>query len=313
MDWLNYHHLLYFWTVVREGGLAPAAKTLHLTHPTLHAQVHALEDALGEKLLVRQGRKLELTEVGRMVYGYADEIFGLGRELLDAVKGRPTGRPALLRVGIVDALPKLIVRRLLDPALQRPEPVRLVCTEGKADRLLASLALHELDVVLSDAPVAPGSGVRAYSHLLGECGVTFFAVRALAQAVRPRFPRSLEGQPILLPGEGTALRRALESWFESRGIRPVVVAEFADSALAKTFGQDGFGVFLAPTAIEAEITRQGEVEVVGREDAIRERFYALSVERRLKHPAVVAILEEARGELFASMEAGRPGASPRSR
>jgi LysR family transcriptional activator of nhaA len=299
MDWLNYHHLFYFWTVAREGGLAAAAVALHLTHPTLHAQVRALEDALGEKLLVRKGRKLELTEVGRLVYGYADEIFGLGRELLDAVKGRPTGRPALLRVGVVDALPKLIVRRLLDPALKRAGGVHLVCTEDKADRLLAALALHQLDVVLSDAPVAPGSGVRAYSHLLGECGLTFFAVRRLAQVIRPRFPHSLEGRPILLPGEGTALRRGLESWFDAQGIRPMVVAEFADSALAKTFGQDGFGIFWAPTAIEAEIERQYQVEAIGREEGIRERFYALSVERRLKHPAVVAILEEARGSLFA--------------
>ncbi|HEY3445104.1 MAG TPA: transcriptional activator NhaR [Myxococcales bacterium] len=299
MEWLNYHHLLYFWMVAKEGGLAPAAKVLHLTHPTLHAQVRALEDRLGEKLLEKKGRKLELTEMGRLVFGYAEEIFGLGREMLDAVKDRPTGRPTRLQVGVVDVLPKTIVRHLLDPALKLGEPVRLVCTEDKADRLLAALALHELDVVLSDAPLGPGATVRAYSHLLGECGVTFFATKALAARLKGRFPASLDGAPMLLPGEGTALRRDLESWFEAKKIRPAVAAEFADSALATAFGQDGLGVFAAPSAVEEAIERQHDVEVVGREPGLVQRFYALSVERRLQHPAVVAILEAARSELFA--------------
>jgi len=299
MEWLNYHHLLYFWMVAKEGGLAPAAKALRLTHPTLHAQIRALEEAFGEKLLEKKGRKLELTEMGRLVYGYADEIFGLGRELLDAVKGRPTGRPARLRVGVVDALPKLIVRRLLDPALKLDVPVHLSVTEDTAERLLAQLALHELDVVLADAPVNPGSGVRAYGHLMGECGTTFFAAKALAAKVRPGFPGSLDRAPMLMPEEGSALRRAMEAWFEAKKVRPVVVAEFADSALAKTFGQDGYGVFIAPTVIEEQVKRAYEVEIVGREPGLTERFYAISVERRLKHPAVVAILEGARGKMFA--------------
>jgi len=299
MEWLNYHHLLYFWMVAKEGGLAPAAKALHLTHPTLHAQIRALEDRLGEKLLHKKGRKLELTEMGKLVFGYAEEIFGLGRELLDAVKDRPTGRPARLQVGVVDILPKTLVRRLLDPALRLPEPVRLVCTEGKADRLLAALSLHELDVVLSDAPVGPGAAVRAYSHVLGECGVTFFASQALASRLEGRFPQCLDGAPVLMPGEGTALRRDLEAWFESKRIRPAVAAEIEDSALATAFGQDGLGVFAAPCAVEQTIVHQHEVEVVGRETGLVQRFYALSVERRLQHPAVVAILEAAREELFA--------------
>ncbi|MBI5542450.1 MAG: transcriptional activator NhaR [Deltaproteobacteria bacterium] len=300
MDWLNYHHLLYFWMVAREGGLAPAAAKLRLTHPTLHAQIRALEESLGEKLFAKQGRKLALTEVGRMVYGYADEIFLLGGELLDAVKGRPTGRPARLAVGLADVVPKLVARRLLEPALQLDQPVRLIVTEDSTERLLAQLSLHELDVVISDAPVGAGTAVRAFSHLLGECGVTFFAARALAAKVRPGFPRSIEGQPILLPTEGTGLRRSLDHWFDKQGLRPVIAAEIEDSALLKILGQKGLGVFAAPDAIEDEVRRQYEVEVVGRSEELRERFYALSVERRLKHPAVVAILEGARREVFAA-------------
>lgn len=299
MEWLNYHHLLYFWMVAKEGGLAPAAKALHLTHPTLHAQVRALEDRLGEKLLEKKGRKLELTEMGKLVFGYAEEIFGLGRELLDAVKDRPTGRPTRLQVGVVDVLPKTLVRRLLAPALGLGEPVRLVCSEDKAERLLASLALHELDVVLSDAPVPSGSPVRAYSRPLGECGVSFFATRALAERLRGRFPASLDGAPMLLPGEGTALRRDLEAWLESKKIHPAVAGEFADSALAKAFGQEGLGVFAAPTAVEGDVAQHQDVVVVGREPGLVQRFWAISVERRLQHPAVVAILEAARGTLFA--------------
>ncbi|MCC6526122.1 MAG: transcriptional activator NhaR [Polyangiaceae bacterium] len=300
MEWLNYHHLLYFWVVAREGGLVPAGKVLRLSHPTLSAQIHALEARLGDKLFVKVGRKLALTEAGRVAYRYAEEIFGLGREMLDALRGRATGQPVRLDVGIVDVMPKLVVRRLLEPALGLPEAVKLVCREGSHEKLLAELGLHTLDIVLADAPVPPGSSVRAYHHLLGECGVSFFATKPLAERHRRHFPRSLDRAPMLLPLESLTLRRALNQWFDQQGLRPEVVAEFEDSALLKVFGAEGRGLFAAPTAVAREVMVQYGVELVGRTDEVKERFYAISVERRLKNPAVVAISQAARHELFAS-------------
>jgi LysR family transcriptional activator of nhaA len=299
MEWLNYHHLLYFWTVVRSGGVAPAARELRLSQPTVSAQVRALEAALGETLLVRQGRGLAPTEMGRVVFRYADEIFSLGRELQDAVRGRPTGRAPRLAVGVTDALPKMLVRRLLEPATALPAPFALVCLEDKADALLAELAQFRLDLVLSDSPVPESIKVKAFSHLLGETGITWFAGRGLAGKWRRRFPRSLDGAPVLLPTENTALRRALSAWFAELDVRPQVVAEFEDSALLKSFGQTGMGLFCAPTAVEGEVRAQYGVDVVGRTDAVVERFYAITVERRLRHPAAIAISQQARGELFA--------------
>lgn len=300
MEWLNYHHLLYFWTVVREGGISRASKRLRLAQPTVSGQIKALEDALGEKLFDRLGRRLELTEVGQVVYRYADEIFTLGRELQDTLKGRPTGRPRRLAVGIADALPKLIAYRLLEPVLRMPEPVRLVCGEDKPDRLLAELSLHELDVVLSDTPVGAGSSVRAYNHLLGESTISFFAAPRRAPALRGGFPRSLEGTPLLLPAEATALRRPLDHWLDEQMLHPVIAGEFQDSALMKSFGQAGAGVFPAPSVIEEEVCTQFGVEVVGRVDSLRERYYAITLERRLEHPAVVVLTRSARSALAAS-------------
>ncbi|HEX6275486.1 MAG TPA: transcriptional activator NhaR [Polyangiaceae bacterium] len=298
-EWVNYHHLLYFWLVAREGGLVAAGKMLRLSHPTLSAQIHALEDNLGEKLFTKAGRKLALTEMGRVVFRYADEIFTLGREMVDAVKDRSTGQPLRLDVGIVDVVPKVVVRRLLAPALSLPEPVRLVCYEGSYEKLLADLALHSLDVVIADSPVPTGSSVRAFNHLLGETGVSFFAVKPLAKSLKRSFPSSLDGAPMLLPLENSTLRRALNQWFQRNGVAPRVVAEFEDSALLKVFGGDGIGVFTAPTAVEREVCRQYDVSVLGRARDVKERFYAVSVERRLKHPAVVAISDAARQKLFA--------------
>ena len=298
MEWLNYHHLLYFWTVARTGGVSAAGAELRLAQPTISGQLRALEDSLGEKLFHRVGRRLELTEMGRVVYRYADEIFSLGRELMDAVHGRPTGRPVRLAVGVADVLPKLITYRLIEPALKLPEPVRMIIREDKPERLLAELALHELDVVLSDAPMSPTVKVRAFSHLLGECGVTIFGTKELAAKYRRTFPRSLDGAPLLLPTENTSLRRGLDQWFEQHDLRPMVVSEIEDRALLKAFGERGVGLFPAPTVIENEVRRQYGVAVVGRIEAVKERFYAISVERRLKHPAVVAICEAARQQLF---------------
>ena len=298
MEWLNYHHLLYFWVVACHGSVTRAAAELRLAQPTVSTQLRTLEEVLGEKLFARTGRRLVLTDVGRLVFRYADEIFGLGRELLETVKGRPTGQPMRLTVGIADAVPKLIAYRLLRPALTGAEPVRIICREDKPDRLLAQLAAHGLDLVLSDAPIGPTTKVRAFNHLLGECGVTFFATPALARTCRRGFPRSLGGAPMLLPTDNTALRRSLDDWFESEDIRPRVASEFEDSALLMAFGQAGMGLFPAPSAIERQVRSQYGVVVVGRLDTVRERFYAISGERRLKHPAVVAISEAARQRVF---------------
>ncbi|MBI5532398.1 MAG: transcriptional activator NhaR [Deltaproteobacteria bacterium] len=298
MEWLNYHHLLYFWVVAREGGLTQASKVLRLAHPTLSGQIRQLEESFGEKLFDRSGRRLVLTDVGKTVFGYADEIFSLGNELIDTIRQRPTGRPARVHVGISHVLPKLVARRLLDPALQLAEPVHLVCHEDRYDRLLAALAVHDLDVILTDAPVAPGTNIRAYGHLLGECGITFFVAPSLHASCRGRFPKCLDGAPFLAPADGTSLRRSLEQWFTTQAVSPRIVAEFDDSALLKTFGGDGVGVFAAPSVVDAEVKAHHGVEVLGRTQEVRERFYAISAERKLKNPAVAAICANARSTLF---------------
>jgi LysR family transcriptional activator of nhaA len=298
MERLNYHHLFYFWMVAREGSVARASKQLRLAQPTLSGQIRALEGALGEKLFERAGRGLRQTEMGRLVFRYADEIFTLGRELTESVKGQPTGRPLRLAVGVADGMPKLVAYRLLEPALAVAPAVRLVVHEQSTERLLAALALHELDVVLTDRVAPPGVSVRAFNHLLGDCGVTLFAAPALALKYRGRFPRGLDGVPFLFPGETSTLRRAIEQWFEKQRIQPRIVGEFDDSTLIKVFGQAGKGVFAAPSIIEASVRKQYGVTIIGRLESVRERFYAVSAERRLKHPAVIAITESARRGLF---------------
>lgn len=298
MEWINYHHLLYFWTVAKEGSIAKACRYLRLTQPTISAQIHALEHNLGEKLFVRSGRNLVLTEVGRIVYGYADEIFTLGRELTDTLKGRPTGRPVRFTVGITDAMPKLIAFRLLTPAVTLQPPVHLICMEGKPQQLFAELMTHGLDLVLADAPAGPDIRLRAFNHLLGECDIAVFGAPSLVRPRRRDFPNSMNGAPFLLPTRGTTLRRSLDQWFEERSIRPRIVGEMEDSALVKVFGAAGAGLFAAPSVIEDELRRQYGLRPLGRIDGVRERFYAISVERKLKNPAVIAISEAARAELF---------------
>jgi len=297
MEWLNYHHLLYFWMVAREGTVARASRQLGLAQPTISGQLRTLENALNEKLFMRSGRHLVLTEMGQTVYRYADEIFSLGQELQETLKGRPPSRPVRLMVGIAEFVPKLIVYRLLQPALALQEPVRLVCREGKPERLLADLAVHSLDVVVADTP-APAGKIRAFSHLLGECGVTFFGTEALARRYRKGFPGSLDGAPLLMPTETSALRRSLDDWFYAQHIRPTVLGEFDDSTLLKVFGQAGWALFPAPSAIAHDVTRQHDVVRIGRLDTVRARFYAISAERRLRHPALVAISAGARQGLF---------------
>lgn len=291
MDWLNYHHLLYFWMVAREGGLAPAGKVLRVSLPTLSAQIHALEERLGEKLFVRQGRRLALTEYGRLAFRYADDIFSLGREMLEALKGQAA--ETRLTVGVLDVVPKLVVRRLLQPALELKPAPRLVCFEDSFEGLMSELSMHALDLVISDAPVPSGSAVRAYNHPLGETGISFFATEAVAGSMREGFPGSLGGRDMLLPVETMALRRSLNLWFERQGISPRVVGEFEDSALLKVFGADGVGVFPGPTIIEQEICAQYGVRVVGRTTEVKEHFFAISVDRKLKSPAALAIFANA--------------------
>ena len=298
VDWLNYHHLLYFWTVAKEGGISKAAKKLHLAQPTLSSQIKKLENSMGAKLFDRSGRTLVLTDTGQMVFRYADEIFSLGRELTDAIKGRPTASRLKLTVGVPDVLPKLVVYELLKPALEMEESVRLECYEGKLQDLLADLALHRLDIVLADSPLTPDTSVRAFNHLLGECGVTVYGAKELAKKYGKGFPGSLDGAPMLLPTQNTTLRRYLEQYFDDNAIAPEIMHEFEDSAVLKVFGQAGHGLFVTPTAVEEHVVSQYDVCVVGRIEKVRERFYAISVERRLKHPAVVAISEAARTELF---------------
>ena len=299
MAWLNYHHLYYFWTVAREGTIARACARLHLTQPTISGQLRALESSLAAQLFERVGRNLVLTATGRIVFGYADEIFAVGRELQDTLQGRPPGRPLRLLVGVASTMANEIAYRLLEPALRLPEPVQLICEHGRPDALLGQLAVNALDVVLADAPVSPTAKIRAFNHLLGECDVVIMGAPALAARYRRGFPRSLEGAPFLLPAENTVLRRSLEQWFDAVGIRPQARGEFADPGLLKIFGRTSVGVLAVRAAVERETRQQYGVVVIGRIRSIRERFYAISVERKLKHPAVVAITAAARGKLFA--------------
>ncbi len=298
MEWLNYHHLLYFWTVAREGSIAKASKKLSLAPPTISTQIRALEDSLGHELFARKGRGLVLTDTGRLVLHYADDIFGLGRELMTAVKQGPTERSLKLSVGVTDAVPKLAARELLKPAMGGEHPAQVTIREGKLDALVAELATHRLDLVLSDYRYSAVSSIRIYHHRLGECGVTFYAAPELAAKLAPGFPESLDGAPALLQTDNTALRGSLEAWFAGKGVRPVPVAEFEDTALLKVFGTDGSGFFALPSIAVDEVKRSHGVEVIGEAEDCRETFFALTAERRLKHPAVLRMTRVARRDLF---------------
>jgi LysR family transcriptional activator of nhaA len=297
MPWLNYHHLYYFWTVAHEGSVTAAADKLQLSRPTVTGQLRSLERSLGNKLFRQSGRRLALTEFGVVVLAYADDIFATGQELQRTVSG-VTGEAQRLFVGVPDEMPKLIVFRLLQPAFNLPERPRIVCREGKRDDLLADLAVHRLDLVLADAPLDASSSIKAFNHKLGECGVTFFARADSAKQLKRNFPSSLSGQPMLLPTSTTTMRRLIDRWLDEHEIHPLITAEFEDSALMKVFGQAGGGAFPAPSAIEREVIRQYDVEPVGRVEGLIERFFAISVERKLKHPAIVAITAAARQGLF---------------
>ena len=296
VEWLNYHHLLYFYLVVREGGIVPAAKVLRLSHSTVSGQLRVLEDTLGVALFDRSGRRLVPTDDGHIVYRYATEIFGLGREMMQVLRGHASERRAL-RVGASAALPKLVSVELLEPALALG--LRVSVDEDRFDRLVARLVTHELDVILTDAPLPAGSAARAFNHLLGESEVGLFAAPKLAASLRRGFPGSLHGAPMVLPTPEATLRRLLDPWLERHGIEPLVVAESSDSALAKAFAAAGHGVLAAPTVVTKHLAARYGLRPVGKARGLRERFHAVSAERRVKEPGVVAICAGARARLFA--------------
>lgn len=300
MTRMNYNHLHYFWMVAREGSVVRASEELMVSQPTISSQIRDLENAIGKRLFERAGRGLVLTEAGRIAFQYANEMFSLGQELLNAMERRH-GEPALkVAVGILDVIPKLIVRRLLDPAMRLSQPVRLVCREDKADRLLADLAARRTDLVLSDSPIGTSVPMRGFNHLLGESDVAIFAAPALARRLRRTaggFPKSLGSVPLLLPTEHTAMRRSLNLWFERRRIYPVVAGEFDDSATMYCFGRDGVAAFPAPALVKNEIETEYGVSAVGLAGDVRERYYAISIEDKVSHPAVKAISESARRTL----------------
>lgn len=297
MDWLNYHHLLYFWVVAHEGSVSRAAEILHVTPATISIQVKELERSWGVKLLQKSGRGVALTETGAEVYRYAQEIFSLGRELVDMVRGRPLGQPLLLRVGIKDVMPKLVAYKLIEPTLKMSEQLKLVCWEGTTAGLLADLAIHKLDVVISDTPLDPSLKVKAFSHLLGESEVVILGERKLAERLKPDFPDSLDGAPWLLPTDNNVLRRSLDLWLADHNYRPQIRGEFEDSAMLKIAGRAGVGIFATVAATRSEVESMYDVELIGRIPSIKERFYAISAERRIKHPGVLAISEAARKKL----------------
>jgi LysR family transcriptional activator of nhaA len=295
---LNLKHLRYFWVVASQGSITKASDILHLTPQTISGQLRMLEESIGAKLFAKSGRNLVLTDTGRMVYSYADEMFRLASELQDTLEGRPLDKGLILNVGVAMVVPKLLAYRVLSPVMQMEEEVRLVCHEAPLVDLLADLSVHKLDLVLADSPVSPVLNIKAYNHILGESEISFFAQPGAAARYREGFPRSLDGAPMLMPTTSSTLRRALDQWLEREGIRPVIVAEFEDRALMKAFGEAGTGIFTSPTTVEDDVSRKYGVEVIGRVSELRERFYAISAERRIKHPAVAAITTAARNDLF---------------
>ncbi|MGD2020864.1 MAG: transcriptional activator NhaR [Thiohalocapsa sp.] len=311
MAHLNLKHLRYFWSVATHGSIARAAEVLHLTPQTISGQLRELEDQVGAKLFTKSGRGLALTDTGRLVFSYADEMFRISDELQDVLAGRTPGGGLTLNVGVAMVVPKLLTHRVLAPALVMDEPVRLQCVERPLTELLADLSVHKLDLVLTDSPLNPALNIRAYTHPLGETPSVFFAARPLAERLRAGFPTSLDGAPMLMPSSHSALRRALDQWLDRLDIKPNVVAEIEDRALMKTFGEAGAGVFSVPQAVADDVLQKYDVEVIGRSDEVTERFYVISAERRIKHPAVSAITETARSGLFSPRwPASRAAAAP---
>ena len=295
---LNFKHLRYFWMVAKTGSIARASEQLHLTPQSISGQLTTLEEALGVQLFQRAGRQLELTETGRRTLSYADEIFTLGDELVDMLREAPAQRTLVFKVGIADVVTKSVAYRLVEPALRIDEPVRLVCREGPLDSLLAELAVHRLDMVIADRAMPASMSVRGYNHFLGESSMSVFAAPSLAATLTGDFPACLHNAPFLLPGVDVAIRPRLMQWFDEQRIRPRVIGEFDDGALLKAFGQAGAGVFVAPSAIADFVGVQYGVQMLGTIDSVREQLYAITTQRRLTHPAILAIRQVARDEVF---------------
>lgn len=306
---MNYKHLHYFMQVAKLGGVLRASERLHLSPQTISGQIHLLEEALGKQLFTKSGRGLALTEVGRTVLGYAEDIFSTGAELEAAVREHPrTDKLLEFRVGVTDAVPKTIACRLIEPASQLPEPVRIVCREWKLDTLLGELAMHRLDLVISDAPIPSTVSIRAFNHRLGSCGLSFFAAPSIVAACIGSFPACLDGAPLILPTEESAVGQRLRTWLQAQSLYPQVVGECDDSALVKEFGRRGMGIFAGPTALQRDIEKQYGVRSIGATEEVIEEFFAISVERRITHPCVTAITKAARNELFAPSKRRRPSA-----
>jgi LysR family transcriptional activator of nhaA len=298
---LNYRQLHYFWVVAKTGSIVRACEQLNLTPQTISGQISLLEQTYGIELFRRVGRQLELTEAGRQTLPYAEQMFQLGGELELMLRAQPNEQQILFRVGVADVVPKSIVYRLIAPTMELSEPLRITCREDKLERLLADLAIQRLDLVISDSPMPSHLDIKGYSQKLGECGISFFATAELAAQYGLDFPRSLHGAPLLIPGPETVVRSRLQRWFAEQQIQPKIVGEFDDSALMQAFGQSGSGIFIGPSVIADEVKRQYGVELIGQTDAVTESFYAISVERKVKHPGIVAITEGARRELFTEM------------
>jgi LysR family transcriptional activator of nhaA len=294
MEFLNYHHLRYFWVVAKEGGLTRAAAKLHVSQPTISEQIQALEDALGEKLFQRGGRRLVLTDAGQHVLTYAEEIFSLGQELVSSVKQQPSSRPLRVNLGVADALPKPVAYHILEPIFRLPQPVRISCWETKLSDMLVELAAYRLDLVLADEPASSGVAARVFNHFLGECGVTFCAAPHLAAKLRRGFPKSLNGAPALLPMSNSGLRRSLEKWFQATGVRPRLVGEIEDPALVFILALHGLGFIAVPATVAREVAAQFGLRAIGRTEQCQQQFYAITSERKLVHPAVLAITSTAK-------------------
>ena len=298
MTAINFKHLRYFWMVAKAGSIARASAQLHLSPQSVSGQLTTLENALGVQLFQRAGRNLELTEMGRRTLSYADQIFTLGDELVDMLSDPQAQRVLVFKVGIADVVPKSVAYRLVAPALRLEEPVRLVCREGPLDSLLAELAVNRLDMVIADRAMPAGVNVRAFNHFLGESGLSAFATPDLAATLTGEFPACLDNAPFLLPGAEVAFRPGLMQWFDEQRVRPRVIGEFDDSALLKAFGQAGSGVFVAPTAIADFVCKQYGVQTLGTIDSVREQIYAITTQRRITHPAIIAVSQVAREEVF---------------
>jgi LysR family transcriptional activator of nhaA len=295
---LNFKHLRYYWMVAKTGSIAKAAEQLHLTAHAVSGQINEFEQTLGVELFRKAGRNIELTDAGRRILNYADTIFNTGDQLLDELREQITSRRRTLRIGIADAVPKVVAYRLIQPALNIDQAIRINCREGRLDLLLGELALHKLDVIIADRPMSPGSNVRAYNHLLGECGLTVFATSSLARQHKGQFPQKLDHAPFLIPGEDVAIQARLLRWFEEHQLRPTIVGEFDDGALMKAFGSAGAGFFVAPTAMQKDICLQHSVVAVGDIPTIVEQIYVITTERRLSDPAIIAMSQTAKNDIF---------------